>query len=385
MDISLDALNQDPYPIYEHWREQGGAPWVPALGMYVVPRHADVVAVARDLHTFSVIDGDSLSKQIMGTTMNRREGAEHMRERKAAEPPLKPRPVQDHWLARFQALADELIDNRIEQGRMDLVRDFSAPYAALCLRELLGLDGVEAEQMLQWSAALIAGSSNYEADPVVREAADTAAEEIGELVDRAIELKSAHPDDTVISSMVHSPHQVGVEAIRSNIRLFISGGLNEPRDVCATATYALLTSPAQRRRVAEDPSLFEVAFEESLRWTSPVGLLTRRTTAPATVGGTEIPSGSRVGLLLASANRDAEVFDRAADFDLTRGKTPHVAFNGGAHICLGAWAARAQVGRVALPTLFGRLQGLELAEPDEVAFRGWVFRALPSLAVRWER
>jgi len=231
---------------------------------------------------------------------------------------------------------------------------------------------------------MIAGAANYANDAEIQTYARAAAAEVGDAVLRARERAAREPEPTVISAMLHAPEPLTDEEIASNVRLFVSGGLNEPRDICATAAYALLTHPDQRELTEQDPGLFEVAFEESVRWISPVGLLTRQITRDTTLGGQDLPRGSRIGLMLASANRDEEKFEDPDAFDITRGRTAHVGFNGSAHMCLGAWAARAQIGKVALPTLFDRLPGLTLQDPMAVRFSGWAFRSAAALPIRWD-
>lgn len=381
--ITLEELTHDPYPAYRELRASDPVAWVPAANRYFVTRHEDVVAVQRDLELFSVLEQGGLAEGVMGLTMNRREGAEHLRQRKASGPPTRPGTVKRHWVPEFQRIADELVDGLVERGEADLFADFAGPFAALCLRAMLGLEGVDAARMQEWSAAMIAGAGNYAADPAVAARARTAADEVGDAVDDAVNRLSDTPNGTLVSAMLHAPDRLDVETIKSNVRLYVSGGLNEPRDVVATATFALLRHPDLLARVRTDPELHVAAFEESLRWMSPVGMLTRQTTADTDLGGVALAAGSRLGLMLASANRDERAFANPERFDLDRTAGAHVAFNGGAHFCQGSWIARAQVGMVALPTLFSRLPDLDLVDGDAVEFRGWVFRNVVALPVHW--
>jgi cytochrome P450 len=69
-------------------------------------------------------------------------------------------------------------------------------------------------------------------------------------------------------------------------------------------------------------------------------------------------------LSLRGANRDPETFPEPHRFDIARKDAPHVAFGGGAHLCIGAPLARLEA-QVALLTLFERFPDLRLANPDE--------------------
>jgi cytochrome P450 len=88
--------------------------------------------------------------------------------------------------------------------------------------------------------------------------------------------------------------------------------------------------------------------------------------------------------MVGSANRDEKVFTDPDRFDLTRENGTHVAFGGGPHFCLGTWVSRAQIGAVALPTLFRRLPNLRLDDREQVRMGGWVFRGVLNLPVRWD-
>ena len=78
----------------------------------------------------------------------------------------------------------------------------------------------------------------------------------------------------------------------------------------------------------------------------------------------------RVFLMFSSANRDEACFQSSERFDITRDTSKSIAFGAGPHICAGAFASKALVGRVALPRLFERLSNLRLDERHPVYFDG---------------
>jgi hypothetical protein len=109
----------------------------------------------------------------------------------------------------------------------------------------------------------------------------------------------------------------------------------------------------------------------------------REVAKPVRLADTDLEPGARLGLLVASANRDERHWDRPDEFDITRPKARNVAFGVGHHFCLGVWMSRYQIGRAALPELFARIPGLKLDLDRTAEIRGWVFRGHTSLPVVW--
>jgi cytochrome P450 len=382
--IRLHDLWENPYPIFQRLRATQPVAWVPAANRYLVTRHQDIVHLEQHPEIFSSAEQNSLMHRAMGNTMLRKDGADHLRERKAAEPALRPRAVKQHWAPIFQKIADELIDGFYERGEADLFAEFAGPMAARCLAAVLGLHDVDPQDLQIWSQAMMDGTGNYSDDPVVWQRSDAATPAAGKAVDAAIARLRSAPDASVISAMLHADDPLTPEEIRDNIRMFIGGGLNEPRDATAVATCALLTHPEQRLLVEADPTRFKDVFEEAVRWVAPIGMYPRLTTEEVELGGTLLPAGARLGVMIGSANRDEAVFPDPDAFDINRQSRAHVAFGGGPHFCLGSWTARAQVSQVSLPTLLRRLRGLRLSDSEPVRFGGWVFRGVLNLPVRWE-
>lgn len=381
--IRLQDLWDDPYPVYRRLRTSRPVAWVPAVNRYLVTRHRDIVHLERHPEIFSAAEQDSLMIRVMGRTMLRKDGADHLRERKVAEPALRPRIIKEHWTPVFEKIADELIDGFYDRGEADLFAEFAGPMAARSLAAVLGLYEVDPQDLQTWSQAMMDGTGNYGDDPVVWQHSEAASRAVDEAVHEAITRLRSAPDQSVISAMLHASDPLTPDEIGGNIKMFIGGGLNEPRDVTAVAAYALLAHPEQRALVEADPGRFKDVFEESVRWVAPIGMYPRQTTQEVELGGTLLPAGARLGVVLGSANRDEAVFEDPDAFDIDRRGGPHVAFGGGPHFCLGSWTARAQVGQVSLPTLFRRLRGLRLSDSEPVRFGGWVFRGTLNLPVRW--
>jgi cytochrome P450 len=125
------------------------------------------------------------------------------------------------------------------------------------------------------------------------------------------------------------------------------------------------------------------AFEEYARWISPIGMSPRRIAKPWRIRDVAFEPEERVFLMFGSANRDEKHFERADQFDPGRDTSKSIAFGAGPHFCAGAWASRAMVADVALPTVFAKLKNLRIVENEPVRIGGWAFRGLLNLPVAW--
>jgi cytochrome P450 len=110
----------------------------------------------------------------------------------------------------------------------------------------------------------------------------------------------------------------------------------------------------------------------------------RRVAKPWSYGGVDFEPEDRVFFMFGSANRDEACFRNPDDFDITRDTQKSIAFGAGPHYCAGAFASRAMVADVALPSIFKRLQGLRLDVSERVRIGGWAFRGLLNLPVMWD-
>src|SRR5256886_17171335 len=102
----------------------------------------------------------------------------------------------------------------------------------------------------------------------------------------------------------------------------------------------------------------------------------RRIAKPWSYGGVDFEPEDRVFFMFGSANRDEACFENPDRFDITRNTQKSIAFGAGPHYCAGAFASRAMVADVALPSAFARLKNLRLDERERVRIGGWAVRGL---------
>jgi cytochrome P450 len=146
--------------------------------------------------------------------------------------------------------------------------------------------------------------------------------------------------------------------------LLFSAGAETTRNAVAGGLLALAEHPEQLRALREDLGMLPTAVEEMVRWTSPSPSKRRTATRTVALGEVSIEAGQKVQIWEGSANRDASVFDRADEFEITRKPNPHLGFGQGVHYCLGANLARLEL-RVLFEELLSRFHTVRVVRPVE--------------------
>jgi cytochrome P450 len=204
---------------------------------------------------------------------------------------------------------------------------------------------------------------------------ERAGDALNAYFEEIIAARRAEPRDDLISDMTRLQ---GEGAPLSDVELLINlsalliGGNLTTTDLIGNAVRLLLLNPTELDKLKADPSLINSVVEETLRYEPPVDSTGRVASADMEVGGCPIKATQSMFFHLRAANRDPEAFDAPDRFDVSAKRRPHVAFGGGAHICIGAPLARLEA-QVALLRLFERFPALRLADPDAAP----VWRALP--------
>jgi cytochrome P450 len=382
IDIDVAAFWHDPYPALARMRREAPIAFVPQLNSTLLCSRDDIFVSEKQIDIFSSHQPDGLMNRLMGHNMMRKDGEAHLAERKAIFPAVSPKTVKAHWTGQFQAHADRIVEEIEASGGGDFVREFALPFSAECLKSITGLTNMRFEDMNAWSQGMIDGIANYAGDPAVEARCHAATSGIDAAIDDMAPVLRNKPDQSLLGVMLVC--DMPMESIRANIKLAISGGQNEPRDAVAGTVWALLTHPDQLALLTEGAIPWLQAFEEYARWISPIGMSPRRVARPWTIRDVDFEPEERVFLMFGSGNRDEKHFERAEAFDIRRETGKSIAFGAGPHFCAGAWASRAMVADVALPTIFRHFRNLRLVEGEPVRIGGWAFRGLLSLPVVWD-
>jgi hypothetical protein len=146
------------------------------------------------------------------------------------------------------------------------------------------------------------------------------------------------------------------------VRSLLTAGVDTTVAGLSATLYGLASNPEQWQRLRAEPRLARVAFDEAVRWESPVQTFFRTATTDVTVAGVLIPSGKKILMFLAAANRDPRRWAAPDEFDLGRDPSGHVGFGMGLHQCVGQHVARLE-SEALITVLARRVSRIELAGP----------------------
>ena len=373
-----EAYRTDPHALLDDLRARCPAYRDPMSGSVLLSRYVDVRAAGNNRELWRdpmrAEEGALLARrQLQGldtslprtstTSILMLDDPDHARVRQPLAQALYARVARCR--PQVEAIVDASLDHLAGETGFDLMARFCVPVPIDVIASILGVDHDRLGEFRAWSEGVIQSLNPFrdEAETRDMEAAREAlnAYFIAELADRRV-----NPRDDLLSDMVRLQAQgadLSDDELRLNLSALLVGGNLTTTDLIGNGVRLLLTHPAELTKLRADPGLVNTVVEEVLRYEPPVDITGRIASSPTEVSGCPMTPGQSMTLLLRAANRDPEVFDDPHRFDVSRAKKPHVAFGGGAHICIGAPLARLEA-QVALVRLFDRFPTLRLAAPD---------------------
>lgn len=351
---------------------------------WVVTRHADVMAISRDLDHFGNFDGHNLRNDHDKSAMTHllmEDRPKHTEMRLMASRSFTPKVVR-RYTEHYQQLAGRLLDQALsaaDGAPFDLVEHLSVEFPMQAIVELMGTPLDDHDRLLRWSNATI---SNL--DPDYSPTAAAREQALGEMMAYAFELaeerRRAPKDDlaTVLTAQLDAGELSQNEFGGYVILLFVAGN-ETTRNNISWGIKALAENPEQWELLKSDPDRYlDSAVEEVTRWASPVNYMSRTVHTEVELHGETLRPGEKVAMIYLSANRDETVFDDPFRFDISRDPNPQIAFGYGAHFCMGAHLARLET-RAVLSELVKRVDRIEIAGEVEHVWSSFIngIKALP--------
>lgn len=409
-DIALTAALDDgsyfsdPFPLFEELRRESPVFFSKSLGGWVVTRYNDVSEIlhnhedysskGRVLHLINQLE-DQVKNQLpllqmhFATGLAHSDAPEHKRLRGLLAQAFTPR-ISENMRPITQAIVSQVLD-RLD-GESDLIANLFTPVPALVVGKLLGSDESDIPDLIRWAHAI---NGLYEKggriSPEKALHAEAMLEEMRLFVMRLTKVRrelrdqgQLNPHTDILSALVSAELSgdslTESELVSTAVTLFVAGH-ETTTHLLGNGFRALLATPGAFDELKGNAELIPQAVDEMARFDGSVPRSWRITKQEMEISGVTIPAGELVLPILASANRDENIFDNPKSFDLHRDTRKHLAFGRGVHVCLGAPLARIE-GQEIIKELLGRFSKISLLRSSEtlewrrdVALRGLI--ALP--------
>jgi cytochrome P450 len=398
-DIAFNPIDpefrRDPFGAYAHGREQrGGRHAALPLPLFSLFRYEDIQTVLRDHETFSNVlpRPDHVAKEIgenEAPSMLGSDPPRHDRLRGLVNSAFTPRIIQ-RLRPRMVEVANQLVDDAVRQGEVDLVEALSYPLPVVIIAEIIGVPTGDREQFKTWSDQIVANLGLGLLDGGDPERARKQQAVLSELRRYFIPLaedRRKRPREDLLTGLVEARYEgsaLNDDEMLQMLSLLLVAGNETTTTLIGNAAVELMAHPAAAQALRDDPSRIPRAVDEVLRFSAPIQFVPRWVARETQLCGERVEPGTVVLSWVASANRDERVFDRPDDFDIERSKNPYLSFGFGTHYCIGANLARLEA-QVALEALLTRTRRFERSDDQLLPLHSSpVFRSFSSIPIRLE-
>lgn len=394
--MKIDLLNGDnyrgsqPHDQFDWLRENApvyGSELPDGQKLWILTRYEDVFEVNRNYERFSSAEGVVFPnhgvevEEDSGSTDERSgdggEGdaaddpkpmmimmdpPEHTKYRKLVSKDLT-RGAVKAWESRIKEFSKEIIDRIIDNGECEFVSEVSGELAGYVIADLMGVPVEDGRELYGFTEVYHLPPGAIPGDVI-----EERTRRMQEYIQAVMLGKRAGPGNDLSSRLLFGKidgTQMRDIDFSEQFMLMVNGGTDTARNVIAAGLLELLNNKEQLNWLLEDlDGRIASAREELLRWLSPVIYQCRTVRQDAKLGKQKIKAGEMVAMYYGAANRDATVFERPHELDLSRQDNKHLAFGGGHHICVGQWIARMEID-VMLKEILSRLHNIRLiGEPE---------------------
>ncbi|MEZ5270108.1 MAG: cytochrome P450 [Microthrixaceae bacterium] len=375
-----------------HWTEPEGE-----VPFWSITKLRDLQTVNRDTETFSSETGGTQRIDIAsidptfdtrGLMLIDTDPPKHTRYRRIVNKGFTPRMIgllETHLLYRAELIVDEVIG----AGECDFVNDLAAELPLQAIVEMMGVPQKDRHLIFEWTNTMIGMTDpEYVAEEGDEDAGRNAAMQLYMYSNALAAERRDDPRDDIVTKLLNA--DVDGEALTEEefdmfMLLLSVAGSETTRTATSHGIQALFDHPDQMQLLQDrldDDELIASAIEEMVRWATPVHHFRRTATRDTELRGKKIKAGDKVVMWHVSANRDEEIFDEPFRFDIQRSPNEPIAFGGGgAHFCLGANLARAEL-RIIFREILRRMPAIAPAGPPQL-LRSNFINGVKHLPVRF--
>ena len=362
------VFQDDPYPVYARLRDEDPLHHNEQHDFWVLSRHADVHYAVRTETVFSNAMGVSLDKSAWNPNAHKvmsflaMDPPRQNRLRSLVSRGFTPRRVMGLEPS-IQRITDRYLDTALQQDGFDWISDFAGKLPMDVISEMMGVPEPDRDEIRRLADLVVHREDGVFDVPAA--GVDASLTLVGYYAEMLAQRRK-QPTDDLTSALLAAEldgDRLTEEEIIAFLFLMVVAGNETTTKLLGNALFHLSSRPEQRDAVfTGEEDLVEPWIEETLRFDTSSQMVARHLLEDVALHGKVAPKGSKLLLLLGSANRDDRVFDRPDEFDIGREQSQVsqlLSFGGGRHFCLGAHLARLEA-RVALRELVRRTTSIEV-------------------------
>jgi cytochrome P450 len=383
IDLFSDDHLRNPYEDYARLRAAGPVVWLEQLDCWVASQYDPVRRVLGENGSFSSKNGVGLNNEVntaLKDTLIASDPPLHDQLRSVLSSQLSPKAIRALGTS-IDERARELVLPLIDAGRFDAVTDLARVFPPTIVADLVGIPEEVRPNLVGWGDALFQMMGPADKARTFS-GVDLVTEHYAWLdtVEKSTLLEGSWGRaiyQAAEDGKIDQPTALGL------LSAYTAAGMDTTINALGWAVELFTRHPDQWTAVREDRSLIPSAFNEILRYESPVQMFTRVATGDVELAGAHIEAGQRIMVLYGSANRDESHFgDDAAVFDIRRDASDHLGFGYGLHGCVGQALARLEAHTV-LNILADRVVAFRAESQPEMHLNNTV-RGLESFVVSVE-
>jgi pimeloyl-[acyl-carrier protein] synthase len=362
-----ERFAQNPHERYRALREHDPVHWDPYLHAWVVTSYEGVIRVLSEGSAERTPDPAYLDRiglsfmrpfaEMMQKQMMFMDGANHARLRRLCAAAFTPRRIEN-LPTMIRSVADELLNEVVASGTMEILRDFAEPLPAIITARLLGVPTEDRLRLGAWVLDIAELLGNFQHDPARLRKSLRSLQDLKSYVEQRMEAERKSPTGGLLHSLMTAEVEgqgLADAEIVANVIITLIGGHETTTNLIASGWLTLLQHRPALEYLRAHPEAIGSAVEELLRYESPVQHTARVMPHEIEIAGKRIEKGAKVVAVLAAANRDPARFAEPDELNLLRAENRHVAFGWASHYCFGAPLARME-GQIAFQILLERLR-----------------------------
>jgi cytochrome P450 len=381
-DIHMDSrdFQLDPWSVYKKLRKHTPVFWSEENNCYFISKFKVIRHILMDSDSFGVEHPFRTTRHLFGPTIIDMDGNAHQRIRAAISRTFKPANIHTLVDTVIQPVVKECVMQLKGKESVEIMSEFAVHIPTLIILKLIGLpvkDGIWVYENLRPIMQFLDYPKKGLSEAI------KASDQLYEYIEEFIQNCNTIDPNSLLADLLAPPQseQISTVELIRHVLLLLSAGTETTIGTIGNIFTCILKNREILRVVQTDSSIIPLLIQETLRYEPPLHVTTRIAKKDVDLDGVRIPKGAFLQLLLASANRDEEMFEQPNVWNIYRKEKVNLSFGSGSHNCPGYALAYMEL-EVILTQFFEHFLIKEPTNEEIPIIEGKSFRCPQQVIVR---